>query len=249
MIELHGDDPDAIFALLRFLYGLPYDAEANSKWLTSLSPHAQVYVVADKYQLDPLKEAIAENMRKIITAKSYTHPTGYLRYCNTFKNFDDFFGAFQVILEITTPSDTLARKVLVDFVIQNIDFFKKQKELLSLFQVYPELAVAIISHPDLEIEAEGTWMCSEDSCVTSVPGCSKCNHLFEPYFLRRYRYDDQWQCPICKSVDPASCSECKSSISWVPESAGDSSEEESDDGEQDGMDLDDGVDAVGNASR
>lgn len=238
-----------MFALLRFLYGLPYDAEANSKWLTSLIPHAQVYRVADKYQIGPLKEAVADNMYKVITAKTYTHPTGYLHYCDTFKNSDDFFIAFQVILEITMPSDTLARKVLVDFVIQNIDFLRKQSELLTLFRDYPELAIAVISHPDLETAAEGTWMCVEDSCATSVPGCSKCNHLYDPHFLRTYRYDDQWQCPACKVVDQASCTECKSKIDWVPEVDCDSLEEESDNGEQDGMNLDDGEDAAAKASR
>jgi hypothetical protein len=67
--------------------------------------------------------------------------------------------------------------------------------------------------------------------------------------LRTYRYDDQWQCPACKVVDQASCTECKSKINWVPEADEDSSEEESDDGEQDGMDLDDGEDAAVEASR
>ena len=99
-----------------------------------------------------------------------------------------------------------------------------------MFRDYPELAIAVISHPDLETEAEGTWMCVEDSCATSVPGCSKCNHLYDPHFLRTYRYDDQW-------------------INWLPEAVDDCSEEESDNGEQEGMDLDDGEDAAVEASR
>lgn len=238
-----------MMALLRFLYGLPYDAEANRKWGISLQPHASVYVVADKYQLDPLKEAVAKNMQKIITSKTYTHKSGYLRWCDSFKNAGDFFGALNTILEVTTTQDTQARKVLIVFIIQNIDFFRKRNELLSLFKQQPEFAVQIISHPDLEVEADGTWMCYDDSCNRSVPGCTGCNSVFEPQFLRRYRYDDQWQCPVCKVVDQASCVECKSKISWVPESTGDSSESESDNGEQDGMDLDDGVNAAAKVNR
>ena len=233
-----------MFALLRFLYDLPYDAEANSKWVSSLLPHAQVYVVADKYQIGALKEAVADNMRKVITAKSYTDKSGYLRYCDSFKNSDDFFGALHIILEVTTASDVLARKVLTDFIIQNVDFFRKQNELLSLFKDYPELAVQLISHPDLETEAEGFWMCFSDDCSTNVPSCSKCNVPFQLYYLRRYRYEDEWECQGCKFIGRPSCLDCKAEITWVPEPECDVAEPESGDGEEDGMDLDDGSDAA-----
>ncbi|GAB7324721.1 hypothetical protein MBLNU13_g08580t1 [Cladosporium sp. NU13] len=248
-IELHGDDPDAIFALLRFLYGLPYDAEANSKWLTSLTPHAQVYVVADKYQLEPLKEAIAENMRKVITARAYTHKMGFLRYCDSFKNYDDFFGALQIILEITTTRDTYARKVLVDFIIQNIDFFRKQGELLSLFKHHPDLAVELISHKDLETEAEGFWMCFSDDCDTNVPSCGDCRVPFQSYYLRRHRYDDRWECLGCKFVSQPICVDCNATMRWVADPDCDVKEEDGGIGEERDMDLDDREDAAAKASR
>ena len=104
-------------ALLHFLHSLPYDAEANTKWLSSLQPYAQVYVVADKYQIGALKETVADNMLRVIRSKDYTHKTGYLRWCSSFKKSDDFFNALQTILEITTTQGTLTRKVLVDFII------------------------------------------------------------------------------------------------------------------------------------
>ena len=218
-IKLQEDDPNAMLALLRFLYGLPYDAEAKSKWLISLQPHAEVYVVADKYQIAPLKEAVAENMRQIVTAKTYTHKMGYLRHCDSFKNSDDFYGALQVILEVTTKQDTHARQVLIDFLIQNIDFFRKQYEFISLLKEYPELAIEIISHEDLESEAEGYWMCHGEDCGTNIPSCSNCKFVFNAYFLRRYRYDDLWECPVCKSFHQAACTDCRAQISWVSDSA------------------------------
>ena len=248
-IKLQEDDPNAMLALLRFLYGLPYDAEAKSKWLTSLQPHAEVYVVADKYQIEPLKETVAENMRKIITAKAYTHKMGFLRYCDSFKNSDDFFGALHIILEVTTTQDIHSRKVLVDFLIQNIDFFRKQNELLSLFKEYPELAVEIISHKDLETEAEGFWMCFSDDCDTNVPSCGACKVPFQPYYLRRYRYDDQWECQACKSFDQPICLECKARICWVPDPDCGVTGEEGGIGEESDMDLDDEDGAAAKASR
>lgn len=238
-----------MLALLRFLYDLPYDAEANGKWADSLQPHASVYVVADKYQLESLKAAIAENVRKIITTKAYTQKTGYLRWCESFKNSDDFFGALHIILDITTTQDTHARKVLVDFLVQNADFFRKQPELLSLIRDYPELAVELFSHPDLETEAEGSWMCTDDGCATNVPSCGKCKLIFDQHFLRRYRHDDLWQCPVCKFVDEAKCLECRTTISWVPEPTCDLTELESGDEEENAMDVDGGSDAAAKTSR
>lgn len=236
-IELQEDDPDAMLALLRFLYDLSYDAEANSKWITSLYPHAQVYEVADKYQIGPLKLAIAENMQKVITAKHYTHKMGFLWYCDSFKRSDDFYSTLRIILEITTTSDTLARKVLVDFIIQNIDFLRKQEQLLSIFREHPDLAVEIISHKDLETEAEGLWMCFSDDCSTNVPSCGECKVPFEPHYLRRYRYDGHWECAACKFFGEPTCVDCKAAIWWVPDPASDSNEEESGDEGEDAMDC------------
>lgn len=232
-----------MMALFRYLYGLPYTAEANAKWISSLQPHAQLYVVAEKYQIPALQATIVENMRRIITSKFYTHNTGYLRWCKSFRNSDDFFGALSTILEVTTIPDTPVRKVLVDFIVQNIDFFKKQKELSSVFRDFPELAAELIVHPDLESEAEGSWMCDDDSCNISVPSCGTCKAIHEPHFLRRYRHEDLWECPRCKVVDEAKCLECSTTVSWVPERKTDLTEQEAGNGGGNAMDLDDGSDA------
>jgi len=239
-----------MFALLSFLYDLPYTTDPTEDWDTSLEPHALVYVVADKYQLGSLREAVAENMQKVITDKAYTHTAGFLRYCNSFKNSDDFFSALETILEYTTPQDNQARKVLIDFIIQNIDFFRKQSELLSLFEGNPELAIEIISHQDLESEAEGFWMCEDENCGTNIPSCgSKCKFMFEPHFLRRYRYDEQWKCPVCKFVGQPHCVDCRTKISWVPESACNLDEQESGNGKENAMDVDVASGAATKASR
>jgi hypothetical protein len=217
-----------------------------------LHPHAEVYVVADKYQLDSLKEAVAGKMRNIISAKGYTHKMGYLRHCDSFKNSDDFFGALRIILDVTTTQDTCARKVLMDFIIQNVDFFRKQDEMLSLLRDYPELAIDLISHPDLESEAEGFWMCysgDDDDCGTNIPSCGRCKFLFESYFLRRYRYDEKWECPVCRYVDHPHCVDCRAQIAWVPESACTLQEQETGNGEDNAMDLDDGLDEAAKANR
>jgi hypothetical protein len=55
-IKLQEDDPEALMAILRHLYGLPYSADlADWDDGTSPLPHAMVYTTADKYQITSLK--------------------------------------------------------------------------------------------------------------------------------------------------------------------------------------------------
>ena len=67
--------------------------------------------------------------------------------------------------------------------------------------------------------------------------------------MRRYRYDDAWECPSCKSVDQPSCLDCKATITWVAEPEHDVAEDESGIGDKDDMDVDGGSDAAAKASR
>ena len=59
-----------MIALLRHIYHLPYyEFLANEASL--LRPHAMVYIVADKYQVESLKLAASINMEGIIDAHKH----------------------------------------------------------------------------------------------------------------------------------------------------------------------------------
>lgn len=64
-IELKEDDANAMVALLRYLYDLPYE-EAFGDQSKFLQPYAETYVVAEKYQVRGLKIAISEQLRHMI---------------------------------------------------------------------------------------------------------------------------------------------------------------------------------------
>ena len=52
-------------ALLRYIYGLPY-YEGFGDQRGQLQPHAEAYVVAEKYQVQGLKFVISTNLRHMI---------------------------------------------------------------------------------------------------------------------------------------------------------------------------------------
>lgn len=57
-LEDEDDDPEAIGAMLRFMYGLEYDS--NPAHASTLLFHSQVYRVAAKYQVWRLKKDVME---------------------------------------------------------------------------------------------------------------------------------------------------------------------------------------------
>jgi hypothetical protein len=220
-IQLRDDDPSAMVSLLRSLYSLSYTQDATIQWATSLQPHAMVLVAAEKYQIEALKEEVCHQMQRIISSAGYLelernpkHPLG-----GRLKNTGDYVGALRTILAGTPPQDpttgeTDGRKLLINFLIQNLEMFRMEDELLSLLIESPNLGAEIIGHRDLECEAHGRWFCGHYHCADSVPSCKKCSKDFERGFMRRHRYDQRWECSMCKTSDEPICKNCKSWIVW-----------------------------------
>jgi hypothetical protein len=220
-IRLHDDDPNAMVALFRFIYSLPYTDHFTKKRTTSLQPHAMVFVAAEKYRLHAIKKEICLNMLQVITSAEYlelernaNHPLG-----GRLKHTSDYIGALRTILACTLPhtsttEETDGRKLLIDFLIQNIEMFRMEDEQLALLIEFPNFGVEIIGHQDLECEAHGYWRCGYFHCADSFPSCKKCEKDFKPGFLRRHRYDQRWKCSMCKTSSEPICGNCKSWIVW-----------------------------------
>lgn len=219
-IELQEDDPDAMMALLHFLYDIPYQTDATKDWARALKSYAEVYVVAEKYQIGALKSDVFEKMQEIITSDQYLETEG-LRpdgVPERLKNKIDFIDALRIIYAGTPTEDTQARKMMLEFLIQNINFLRKEVELLSLLRVCPDLGADIIGHPDLDCEANGYWRCDNKVCKEARPECGGCDYPFEAYEQSRYRHEEAWQCPSCDIVDPPVCNYCSTWIQWKPRS-------------------------------
>jgi len=101
--------------MLRFLYGLPYEAdEAHWHDGKTMLPHAKVYIVAEKYGLENLKAQIHKNMVKLIQFSG---------------DKPDLIETVREIVTQTLDTNTMARKLLIDHCVeflselsQNADF-------------------------------------------------------------------------------------------------------------------------------
>jgi hypothetical protein len=69
-VELHEDDPDAMMAMLRHIYGLPYD-ELPRGGIYLLSQHASTFVVAEKYQISGLQSDVCDKIERTFASHIY----------------------------------------------------------------------------------------------------------------------------------------------------------------------------------
>jgi len=204
-VELHEDNPKAMMVLLRYLYGNSYpttDCYDESSIGTSLQDHAQIFVVADKYQIPKLRDEALENMKGI----------GF--------NEETFVPALRMIFNATTPN-SIARKLMTDACVDQLYDLRLQDAFMALLPELPELAVEIVRHPHLTYVPAGKWFCH--GCEYSTAGCgvvpmSKCHcglyDEFEKSFAWEHRYRDEWPCPrYSREIKPC-CSVCELEISW-----------------------------------
>lgn len=196
-VELHEDDPKAMMVLLRYLYGIPYpttnpNAEDFSE--ASLQDHAQVLVVADKYQIPKLRQEAFEKMEIVLE-----------EYNGDF-DFGTFVLALQTIFTATTPNST-SRKLMKDFCVDQLYTLRLNDAFMTLLPEIPELAVDIIKHPHLKWAPAGKWVCNgcpyarEDGVIAMCEFCGFDDddeaHPFEKSFAWQHRNRDVWPCPDC----------------------------------------------------
>lgn len=94
-------------ALLRYIYGLNYE-EYFSHRPDRLEPHAKVYVVVEKYQLQGLKLAVSSIMKRMIDSEID------LGANDAVASIVDFVSALRtVVTGVATDSDHL-RRIVVD---------------------------------------------------------------------------------------------------------------------------------------
>lgn len=204
------DDPDAMVALLRFIYDLPFEGNAKIDITSNedelLLPYTQVYIAADKYQVEGLKLAVSNTMKRIIDTEMDFDEDPCV---------DDFLETLRVIVTHTTPQDQLARKVVVEACVMNLQCIRKRPELLSLLSDSTELVVEIICHQNLECGFPGAWFCESDCDKPATIRCWRCKVDFKKEFAWLNRNVDMWTCPRCASRAKPRCYACGSFIKWV----------------------------------
>lgn len=135
--ELQDDDPEAMIALLRFLYGLPYGPDAI-EWHDgrSLLPHVLVYTAAEKYQVEELQ------------ARCFATIESNLR--NNNKNMlngddpSDFLDALREMFVGTPSEDNEGRRLFVMHCAEHLRQYARNEAFMTLVAQIPELGAELI---------------------------------------------------------------------------------------------------------
>lgn len=169
-IQLHDDDPEAIVALLRYLYGVPYAAEqAKSSNASTLFPHALVYMTAEKYQVKALQTESCDVMSNVLGLEKYKEQHTIDR--------TDLLAALRTVLAGTPSSDTRARKLLVNHCVQHLRQHFKSGNFKELVAKLPELGAELIVHL---FDAEGDIKTAKRLASKDGDGevCKTCDRRF-----------------------------------------------------------------------
>lgn len=125
-IVLHEDDPEIVDRMIDFLYRQDYDDEGSS-----LETHAQVYAIADKYEILSLKEWAALKSRRALKRTSKD-------------DADRVAAALEVVWTTTPQQDGGLRSLFLLWVGDNLDKVLDSERYVEVVKGHTDLAMDII---------------------------------------------------------------------------------------------------------
>jgi len=213
--------------MLKYLYrieyiNIPKDRVENP----SLPWHAQICIVAQKYQVPDLEKEVYQNFLSILRPRPLKHepirmhgpkPPAQIRPAQApveEHNFVDFPVALDAIFNGTRP-DCKIRKLMMRACIAGEDKLEEAADFKSLLEDQPDLALEIDRHLDVD----GDWEC-EDSDTTifsredcdGLPTCPICRMInfygecrpYEHSSAQENRDEQYWTCPPIEGASRSS---------------------------------------------
>lgn len=176
------------------MYDLPCNDALNDQ--VSLEYLSMIYVTADKYQVESLKEKVSD---KIESHKNRQNLT----------DVEDFLNALEVVTTGTTPEDKNARTAMIDACVKHIDLLRQKPGFSALLREHGDIGAEIIYHDRLASMIEGTWICDDKyEHADAVPTCFRCSRPFPESYVRSHRHLKTWVCPSCDKKDYPVCMVC-----------------------------------------
>lgn len=198
-------------ALLRYIYDLPY-YEGFGDQRGQLQPHAEAYVVAEKYQVQGLKFVISTNLRHMIHSERDLRKEGTEEADHERAEFLD---ALRIIVAGTPAHDNNhGRKVMVEACVLNLRLLHQMPEFLSLLRESSDLGADIIGHKDLECGLPGDWVCEGNCNDRLTVECGRCATRIGDLSAVENRYNLFWPCEGCGSACIPRCVGCSDPVKW-----------------------------------
>jgi hypothetical protein len=140
-LEFLEDDPEAMMAVLRHIYGLPYATDAEFDKTTSLLPHAMVYTTAEKYQIHGLKIESCSAMSDILLKNSEPKEHALEWLCSP-----DQLRALREVINGTPKSDLAGRDFLISHCIHLMPGLNDNQAFMDLVADLPGLGADLITN-------------------------------------------------------------------------------------------------------
>ena len=126
--------------MLRFLYGLPYEAdEAHWHDGKTMLLHAEVYTMAEKYEVENLKAEVHKIMAKLIQFSG---------------DKPDLIETIREIIAYTSEDDNMARKLLIDHCVEFLPVLSQREDFVALLEECGALGAAVITSQQAGLRAK-----------------------------------------------------------------------------------------------
>ncbi|KAG9530516.1 hypothetical protein KCU93_g2682, partial [Aureobasidium melanogenum] len=160
-----SDNPNAIQALLRHCYNLPYDdVSVTTKGSYNLAFHADVFLVGDKYEVDNLCDTVLENFEDFAKSVSIYEVER-----------EDVMEAYKIVFAGKLSDDRL-QKAVKKYLNHNIIKFIQDKRLEHFLQPEDTLIAAMFQLTINNTNAKSIRLCQK--CGGKIHGRLE-NHACE----------------------------------------------------------------------
>lgn len=185
-----------MMALFRHIYDLPYE-HLNEDPATQWQFMANVYIAADKYEVEGLTTNVVQQMKLRLA-----------RDGGLGSSTKDFLAAVKLVFDSTASQNNAGLEAMVDLCVYSIRELNGLRGYKMLLSECDGLAAKILAHDKLSLMLEGTWVCGDDEEHRGAePRCPSYACEFPTSFVRAHRHERVWECPCCdKDVSPV-CTE------------------------------------------
>jgi hypothetical protein len=101
-------------------------------------PHAKVYAVAEKYEVESLKSQVHKNMFKLIQFSG---------------DKPDLIETVREIITRSPDTDNMARKLLIDHCVQFLSGLSQKADFVALLEEFGSLVAAVITSQQAALRA------------------------------------------------------------------------------------------------
>ncbi|KAF8461193.1 hypothetical protein BDZ91DRAFT_737403 [Kalaharituber pfeilii] len=203
-MALHDVDRDTLQRFLQWAYVKEYTTDSRSEHTSALLLHSKLYVLADRFNIGPLKDLSFQKLTSSLTEKSNPDPS---------LSADVLRSAMYAVENLPALTERLV-DYLLRYIAWILDNVRDLEDFTQLFQAHPDAAVALVrltqraAQPPWSKSSAGKKPASFPQIMQRL--CDRCGengYIAWIYCAEccRWRGISSWDGPNRKKCDNISC--------------------------------------------